>query len=138
MPKTRRKKVPSPLRTVIARNVELRAEVQFPDAKNRVTAIRDKSHPAEREKLTRSNIQDILKARTSASLEQLDKLARALDLLPYQLLLANMDPQNPQVAKGAVPGEDQVYGIKQAVTDAVKDALATTGRISVKKRAKAA
>ena len=126
MGKTRRKKVPSILRKYIARNVELRADIQFPGTPNRVNAIREKSHASEREKLSRSHIQNILAGKTSASLEQLEKLGRALDLMPYQLLLANLDAENPQVAKGAAEGEDQVYAIREAVKQGVSEALATT------------
>jgi hypothetical protein len=138
MGKTRRKKVPSPLRKVIAGNVIARAAIQFRESPNVAVSIREGSHPAESERMAVSHIRRIMKGGTSVTLEQLDGLARALDLQPYQLLLPNMDPTNPQVARGAVPGEDQVYGIaRRAAQEAVQAVLATNGHHKARKRAKA-
>lgn len=127
MGKPRRKKVPSPFRKVLARNVILRSAVQFRDSPNVPMAIREKTHEAERERLSKSYIQLIIAGGASPTLEQLEKLARALDLQPYQLLLPNLDENNPQVAKGAIQGEEQVYQIaRRAAQDALAESLATT------------
>lgn len=124
MAQTRRKKVPSPLRKVIAGNVLARAAVQFKTSPNVALSIRTASHPTASERISVSHVRTIMKGRTSVTLEQLDALARALELQPYQLLFPRLDPENPQVAKGAAPGEDQVYGIQQIVKDATREALA--------------
>ena len=127
--KTRRKKVASPLRQTIANNVAARAAVQFRDKPNVPMAIREASHPSEAERIAKSTVQRIMAAQTSATLEQIEGLARALQLAPYQLLMPNLDPTNPQVARGAVVGEEQVYAIaERAVKDAVETAFKTHGR----------
>jgi hypothetical protein len=137
MGKTRRKKVPSALRRVIAGNVIARAAIQFRESKNVALSIREASHPSERERMAVSHIRRIMRGGTSITLEQLDGLARALEIQPYQLLLPNMDPSNPQVARGAVPGEDQVYGIaRKAAQEAVQEVLATTGQNLARKPVK--
>lgn len=106
---TRRRKTPSLLRGVIAKNVSHRARVMFPLSKNLVADIRAASGTTDSERMARSHIQRIMKAETSASLEQLEGLARALDLSAYQLLIHDLDPRNPQVVRGAAPGEEAAY-----------------------------
>jgi transcriptional regulator with XRE-family HTH domain len=97
--KTRRRKVADTLlRATIAHNVKNRAAVVFPDSKNVVVSIREASGSRIYPKLTRSTIQRIMEEMTSATLEQLAGLARALDLSPYQLLIPELDPERPQVA----------------------------------------
>lgn len=125
--KTRRKKVPSPLRKVIAANVEKRAKKLFPGSKNLPMAIRNASAEAISERMTKSHVQHILEGVSGISLEQLDMLAKALDLLPYQLLIQDLDPENPQIAKGATVDERELYKrIAKETKDAVKEALTET------------
>lgn len=126
MGRTRRPKVPSQLRKVIARNVLLRADALYGEKPNIPEAIVEASHPSKRERLARSLVQNIMAGKTGTSVDNLEKLARALELLPYQLLIPSLDAHNPQVAKGALPGEEKAYGpeLKEAVREATKEALA--------------
>lgn len=119
----RRKKTPSRLRAVIARNVKARAAIQFKGSPNVPVAIVNASG-RDGDRLTKSHVQRIMAGDTSATLEQLEGLARALDLAPYQLLLEDLDAGNPQVSKGATIGEEQVYEIsRKAAQEAVEAAL---------------
>jgi hypothetical protein len=108
--KTRRKKTPGELKHILARN-----------------------------KLVRSSVQNMLLLRNiphseipSASLEQLEGLAHALKIEPYQLLIPDLDPAHPQVAKIAeerrapppVMSKDQV---KEVAKEAVREALTELG-----------
>ena len=123
-PKTRRKKVPSSLRSVIAANVAARAKMVFKGAKNLPMAIRNATADAESERVAKSHIQKIIAAKTSVTLEQLDALAKALDLSAYQLLIQDLDPENPQIAKGATLDERELY--RRIAKEAVKEALQQT------------
>lgn len=125
--KTRRKKTPSLfLRAVIAANVSARAKIQFPNSDNLPVDIAKASEGAATNKLIKSTVQRIMSGETSATLEQLDGLAFALDLQQYQLLMPNLDAKNPQVAAGALPGEDRAYAtdIKHHIREGVREALA--------------
>lgn len=110
---------------VIAANVSARAKKVFKGAKNLPMAIRTATNDAESERMAKSNIQKIIAGKTSVTLEQLDALARALDLAPYQLLIQDLDAQNPQIAKGATFDERELYKriANEAAKVAVKEAL---------------
>lgn len=110
--KTRRQKVASELRRTIAKNVVLRADYLYGEKTNIPQEIVDASHSTKSERLAKSLVQNIMEAKTGTSVDNLEKLASALHLLPYQLLLPNLDERNPQVAKGALPGEERAYGPK--------------------------
>lgn len=89
--------------------------------------IRKASAEADSERMTKSHIQNILDAKSGISLEQLDMLAKALDLMPYQLLIQDLDPNNPQVAKGASVDEREFYKrVARETREAVKEALTET------------
>jgi transcriptional regulator with XRE-family HTH domain len=122
--RTRRKKVPSSLRIVIAENVRRRAEQVFIGATNMPVAIRMATADADSERMAKSNIQKVIAGKTSITLEQLDALARALDLSPYQLLIPSLDAKNPQLAKGATQDEQELY--RRIAKEAVKEALQQT------------
>lgn len=108
--KTRRQKVASELRRTLAKNVVLRADYLYGERPNIPQEIVDASHPVKSARLAKSLVQSIMEAKTGTSVDNLEKLASALHLLPYQLLIPNLDERNPQVAKGALPGEERAYG----------------------------
>jgi transcriptional regulator with XRE-family HTH domain len=122
--KTRRRKSPSPMRETVARNVLLRARIIFPLSKNLPQSIKERSADSNQDRLTLSHIKRILKSESSVSLEQLDKLAKALEISQYQLLIPDLDPRNPQVVKGATLDEQSLY--RKIAREAVKEALAET------------
>lgn len=116
--KTRRRKTPSRLRAVIAINVANRAALQFKGHPNIPVAIKDASGGV----FSKSTVQRIMDAKVGTSLEQLDGLARALDLAPYQLLMENLDARNPQVVKGAMVDDQALY--RRIAREAVSEARA--------------
>lgn len=120
--KTRRRKTPSLLRGVIANNLTARARRVFPASTNIPMDIRRASSDTERDRLTKSTIQRIMAGETSATLEQIEGLAKALDVSPYQLLIPDLDARNPQVAKGATAAEESLY--RKIAHEAVEEALA--------------
>lgn len=122
--KTRRKKVASSMRGVIAKNVHGTARRLWPLSKNLPLEIRNSSSDADAEKLTLSHVKRILKGQAGISIEQIDMLAKALGLAAYQLLIPDLDPKNPQVVKGATADEQALY--RRIAQEAVQEALAKT------------
>lgn len=120
--KTRRRKTPSLLRSVIAKNVSARARRIFPVSTNLPMDLRKASGDHDSDRLTKSTIQRIIAGETSATLEQIGRLAHALELSPYQLLIPDLDPANPQLAKGATADEQSLY--LRIAQQAVKETLA--------------
>lgn len=121
---TRRRKLASPLRAVVARNVLLRAKRLFPLSKNLPKDIRAASADTDQDRLTLSHVKRILAGENSVSLEQLDRLAHALEISPYQLLINDLDVKNPQVARGATADEQGLY--RKLAREAVREAIAET------------
>ena len=103
MPKPKIPKVPGQLRKVVAANVDLMAKIEFRDEANVPLAL------AKLANVSKSTIQRILEAKVGAELETIEKVAKALGLIPYQIFIPNLDVKNPQVAKGAMPGEYRAY-----------------------------
>lgn len=100
--------------------------------------IRRSSADAEADRVTKSTVQRIMAGEASATLEQLDRLAKALDLLPYQLLIPDLDPNNPQVVAGATMEEQELYRkiARQAALEALQHAQTSPGTVSRRPRRK--
>ena len=103
MRKPKTPKVPGQLRRVVAGNVALMAQVEFRASNNVPLAL------AVAAGVSKSTVQRIMAGDVGADLETLEKVAAALGLIPYQLFIPNLDVKNPQVARGAMPGEQKVY-----------------------------
>ena len=54
---------------------------------------------------------------TSIGIDLVERLAKGLDVMPYQLLIPYLDPNNPQIAHNPTDAEKRLYkgfkGIKQ-------------------------
>lgn len=103
MRKPKSPKVPGQLRKVVAANVDLMAKIEFREEKNVPLAL------AQLAGVSKSTVQRIMSGDVGADLETIEKVAKALGLIPYQLFIPNLDVKNPQVAKGAMPGEYRAY-----------------------------
>ena len=103
MRKPKTPKVPGQLRKVVASNVGLMAAVEFRGSKNVPLTL------ATAAGVSKSTVQRIMAGDVGADLETLEKVAAALGLIPYQLFIPNLDVKNPQVARGAMPGEHKAY-----------------------------
>lgn len=94
-------------RRVLAANVSALASATFRTRPDVPLAL------AKETGFSKSTIQQIMDPDTygsrGASIDLLDRLAKALDVQPYQLLLPNLDVRNPQVVRGALPGESAFY-----------------------------
>ena len=112
------------MRETIARNVLRRGQLIFPVTKNLPQSIRERSADSDQDRLTLSHVKRILNSDSSVSLEQIDKLAHELELAPYQLLIPDLDPKNPQVVRGATLDEQSLY--RKIARETVKEVLAET------------
>ncbi len=73
-----------------------------------------------------SSVQRICQQRVGATLDTLEQVAGAFHLSAYQLLLPNLDPDNPGIVKGASDDEKRVYALWR------RGKLVTTDKILVK------
>lgn len=108
MAETRAKKAPGRMREVLGRNLNGLMNKVFADSSNRPLSLSRKAG------MSLSNIQRIVKGEQGASLEKIEDLAKALEVFPYQLLIPNLDCDNPQVANGATPAEKHLYARMQS------------------------
>ena len=86
--------------------------------------IRRASADGADDQIAKSTVQRIMEKEASATLEQLEKIARALELSPYQLLIPDLHPTNPLVVAGATLEEQALY--RKIAKEAVREALAET------------
>lgn len=59
--------------------------------------------------VSRSTVQRALSEKAGISLDVLEALATALDVLPYQMLLPDLDPLNPQIVPALTERERALY-----------------------------
>lgn len=100
---TRKGKAPGVMRGVVARNVKARMDLVYSEAANKPMSLSKDAGMA------LSSVQRVLSADVGVSVDNLERLAMALDTAPYQLLLPDMDPHNPQVVQGASAAERRLY-----------------------------
>jgi transcriptional regulator with XRE-family HTH domain len=99
-------KVPGFMRTVLASNI-IRLLDQHAAKEPNVT--KKQRWLAKEAGISFSSVQRICKAETGANLENLELIAAAFNLSTYQLLLPNLEVENPQVVKGATKDEELLY-----------------------------
>lgn len=102
-------KVPSFMRIVIAENIRERMEHVFRESSNRPLALALKTGKPKEGGLSLSTIQRILAGETGGTLDNLEAIASALDLSLYQLMIPNLNSENPQVVAGAMKDEERMY-----------------------------
>jgi hypothetical protein len=96
-------KVAGIMRHVLARNVRKLMEHHFSESSNRPKSL------AKAAGLSLSTVQRMIAAENGASLDNIESVALALQVSPYQLLIAVLDIKNPQVVKGATEAEHRFY-----------------------------
>lgn len=81
----------------------------FRESNNKPLALSQKTGKPKEGGLSLSTIQRFLAGDTGPSLDNLEAVADALDLSLYQLLIPELNAENPQVVAGAVKGEERAY-----------------------------
>src|SRR5690606_12347568 len=94
------------MRNFLAYNVWERMQIQFPLSEHGNKTRQIVALAAEA-RCSKSTVQRILKGETGLNLDHIEKVAEALDIMVYQLLLPNLDHHNPQVAKCAFVTEER-------------------------------
>ena len=103
MPETRRKKIPGIMRDILAINVKSLMDREFAESSSRPVAL------AKRAGLSLSTVQRLLSAETGATIDSIESVALALGVSPYQLLIPELSPDNPQVLAGVTAAEKRLY-----------------------------
>lgn len=96
-------KVPGFMRHILATNVGKLMETHYRESRNRPKAL------AKDAGVTLSTIQRMLKAEVGASLDNIEAVADAFDISVYQLLIPELDIDNPQLVHGASADEKRLY-----------------------------
>jgi len=104
--KKKTRKVPSFMRQIVAENLKKLLDEHYKDEPN-ITAKQTKFF--EKTGLAVATQQRIIVQENGLSLDTLETIASGFDLSTYQLLLADLDVKNPQVAPGAAKGEQRAY-----------------------------
>lgn len=94
---------PGTMRAVVADNIKRRMEVCFEQSTNRPKSL------AKEAGMSLSSIQRILSTEQAPTTDALEKIAIALDVAPYQLLLIHLDERNPQIVAGESAAERKFY-----------------------------
>ena len=103
MGKAKRPKIPGYMRTILAINTKNLLDYHFSESSNKPLALAEKSG------LSLSSIQRVLNVNVGSSIDSIESIAEAFDISVYQLLLPNLDVENPQVVTGASASERQLY-----------------------------
>ena len=98
-------KVPGVTRHVLADNVRKLLGSKYPTIENKNGAL------AKDAGISLSSVQRVLQAETGPSLDNVELLAIAFDVQVYQLLLPNLDVENPQIVRGASAAERKAYAL---------------------------
>lgn len=109
------------MRQAVAQNVRRLIDHHYEESRNKPKAL------AEATGLTLSSVQRVLAADVGASIDTIEAIANVFDLAVYQLVLPNLDVENPQVVAGASSAERALYL-------RLRNAMAA-GRVSPKARA---
>ena len=96
-------KVPGLMREVVKANIRSLMERVYKDSRNRPKSL------AKDAEISLSSVQRMLEGTTGATIDNLEAVASALDVSVYQLLLPNLDAENPQIVQGAAKGEERLY-----------------------------
>lgn len=99
----KRRKVPGFMREVVAQNVRQLVDRHYADVPNKPRRL------AADVGVSLSTAQRILSADVGASLDTLEAIANIFELSVYQLVLPNLDTENPQIVSGASSAERSMY-----------------------------
>jgi len=93
----------SHMRKPVGDNVRALMERAFEMSSNKPREL------AKRAGVSLSTVQRVISGEIGPSLDILEQLATALDVSTYQLVLPNLDAENPQVVTGASIAEKRLY-----------------------------
>jgi transcriptional regulator with XRE-family HTH domain len=91
------------MRAVLAANVRALTDHVFVAYPDRVKALVKASG------VSKAQVYRVLSSDSGATIDIIERLALALDVQVYQLLIPNLDAKNPQVIQGASAAERQMY-----------------------------
>ena len=101
--KAKTPKVPGFMRTILATNVRGLMDHQYKESTNKPKALAGDAG------VSLSTVQRMLDSSVGSTIDNIELLAAALGVSAYQLLLAELSPENPQIVVGAAKGEERMY-----------------------------
>lgn len=110
MTETRRKKTPGIMRDILAINVLALMKKEFPEEPNKVRALSQKAD------ISFSSVQRLLRGETGATIDTIESVSLALNVSPYQLLIPELDIENPQTLQGVTAAEKRLYANIRRIT----------------------
>lgn len=91
------------MRDILAANVAALMERELSGCDNKPMMLAKKAD------ISLSSVQRIMNKQTGASLDTIESVALALGVSPYQLLIPELDVENPQIVAGATAAEKRLY-----------------------------
>lgn len=102
-------KLPGFMRLVVAENVKGLMDVRFRESRNRPKALAEATGKPKEGGQSLSTIQRVLAGSIGASIDTLEAIAKALDVSLYQLMIPDLDVNDPQIIRGASEAEEKMY-----------------------------
>jgi len=105
---TKTPKQPSISRAFLSDNVQSLMAVKYQDipaVTNRIKALASDAGCGY------GTIKRLIAEESGTTLDTIEGIASALDVLPYQLLIHDLDPNNPQIVNGAGIDEKRFYAL---------------------------
>lgn len=106
--KPKRRKIAGFMREIVAANLAGLVARDYPHLPN---LTQQQKALAEKAGVSFSTVQRIMGKTVGATIDNLEQIAMAFDLSPYQLLIPSLAVTNPQVVKGATKEEQRLYSL---------------------------
>lgn len=103
MKKRKALKEPGFMRSVLATNVAAVMELRLPGYPDKIREL------ARRAGMSRSSVQRMVQGQHGASVDLIERVAAALGVAAYQLLVPGLDASDPQVIEGAADAQVKAY-----------------------------
>lgn len=91
------------MRSVLAENVRKLMAKHYASSNNRPLALSKDA------RVSLSTVQRILAQKTGATIDNIEAIAAAMGVSAYQLMVPNLNAENPQVIKEATKTEELLY-----------------------------
>lgn len=117
----KRKKLPSQLRVTLAVNLVRLLDHHFPEStnKNKTLSKLAKTSLSTVQRIIAAADPDEINKSVGATIDKIDAFAEVFDVSPYQLLVPELDPRNPQVLREPTETEKNLYAKLRVAEDMI-------------------
>jgi len=106
-PEPKQPRAPAAIREVLGDNVWQLTQRRYAEKPSKTAMLRQLAADSD---IGYGTLGRIIDGTTETGVDKLERLAICLDVLPYQLLLFGLDPDNPQAATDPTAAERRWYG----------------------------